>query len=359
MNKTGLFLVIMMILFGVIGWGMNIVATINPYYLILDQLAGDLVDVHLLIGQGQNPHIFSPTIQDVRKLNQADWIIANGYGLESFLIKTLHDLELQGKKITYAGELIPEAKLKSGDHHSVEHHHHHHHDDHHDDHHDCDHHHDDHHDCDHHHDDHHECNCSEKHHHDDHHDCDEHHDCDHHHDDHHDCDHDHGPINPHVWVEPIFMAEYVVPGLAKELAWMLPQHASLIMERAKGIVEELESFSKRAHAFFDPYQGSTIVMSHPSFTYFFRRFGIAEAAVFSGEATEPTIEDIRRIIQTVREEKVLAIFGEVHISPRSLEVIVQETGLKTPLRLNTLGWGTQTIIELFESNFQTMKQQIQ
>ncbi len=300
MKQVLIFWILFSVVFGISGMGMRIVVTINPYYLVLNELAGDLADIHLLIGPGQNPHLFSPTIQDARALNQADWIIANGYGLESFLMNLFEDLGSKGKQVTYAGMLIPETQLfaKYSTDYSYP-------------------------------------------------------------DSPHSKDHDHGPINPHVWVDPVFMAEYIVPEFADHLSKMIPQSAPLILERAKAIIEALEEFTIVADAFFSPYQGNTIVMSHPSFTYFFRRFGIDDAAVFLGESTEPTIEDIRRIIRTIREQKVLAIFGELHISPKSLETIVQETGMQSPRQLNTLGWETETIAELFETNFQIMKCQIQ
>ncbi|MBN2252308.1 MAG: zinc ABC transporter substrate-binding protein, partial [Kosmotogaceae bacterium] len=73
----------------------KIVATINPYYLIVRGIVGHNGQVDLLIGPGQNPHIFSPKISDVKKLNEADLVIANGLGLESFLESYLEDLAAQ------------------------------------------------------------------------------------------------------------------------------------------------------------------------------------------------------------------------------------------------------------------------
>ncbi|HOK84074.1 MAG TPA: metal ABC transporter substrate-binding protein, partial [Pseudothermotoga sp.] len=69
-----------------ISFGLSVVATINPYYLILkDLLAGSNSELSLLVKPSTNPHTFSPTISDVKKLTSADIIFANGLELEPYL----------------------------------------------------------------------------------------------------------------------------------------------------------------------------------------------------------------------------------------------------------------------------------
>ena len=41
---------------------LKVTATINPYYMIVRDIVGDRAEVSLLIGPGQNPHVFSPKI---------------------------------------------------------------------------------------------------------------------------------------------------------------------------------------------------------------------------------------------------------------------------------------------------------
>jgi ABC-type Zn uptake system ZnuABC Zn-binding protein ZnuA len=65
------------------------VATTTIVGDIVRQVAGDLVDVHVLLPVGADPHGFQPTPQDITRVAQADVIFVNGLGLEQFLQRML------------------------------------------------------------------------------------------------------------------------------------------------------------------------------------------------------------------------------------------------------------------------------
>ncbi|MBO8139437.1 MAG: zinc ABC transporter substrate-binding protein [Thermosipho sp. (in: Bacteria)] len=67
-------------------FSLNIVTTINPYYLLVKDIVQDKAEVNLLLKPGVNPHVYSLKVSDVKLLNSADLIIANGY-LEPYLEK--------------------------------------------------------------------------------------------------------------------------------------------------------------------------------------------------------------------------------------------------------------------------------
>lgn len=60
----------------------TITATIYPYYLVADAIAGDFFEINLLIPQGSSPHTYSPKPSDLANLHNASLIIANGFALE-------------------------------------------------------------------------------------------------------------------------------------------------------------------------------------------------------------------------------------------------------------------------------------
>ncbi|QTA38107.1 zinc ABC transporter substrate-binding protein [Thermosipho ferrireducens] len=97
MKKT---LVIFFITFSMIILGYTITATINPYYLLLKDLAGNKMEIFLLIKPGANPHLYSPKISDVKKMNSSDLIIANGLELEPYI--------KNNNKVFYVSKFIPE-----------------------------------------------------------------------------------------------------------------------------------------------------------------------------------------------------------------------------------------------------------
>ena len=59
---------------------LNVVATIFPYYDFTRQIAGDMVDLELIVPAGMDSHSFEPTPADMRKIEEADVIICNAEG---------------------------------------------------------------------------------------------------------------------------------------------------------------------------------------------------------------------------------------------------------------------------------------
>ena len=66
-----------------------LLATIHPYELILQQLAGDEFEVSCIIPVNASPHTWSPNPADLKNINLAALILANGLGLEGNLEKNL------------------------------------------------------------------------------------------------------------------------------------------------------------------------------------------------------------------------------------------------------------------------------
>ncbi|WP_457637484.1 metal ABC transporter substrate-binding protein [Oceanithermus sp.] len=65
------------------------VATIEPYASLARAVLGDGWRVESLVPAGANPHVFSPTPADVRKVAGAKLVIMNGLGLDDWLINKL------------------------------------------------------------------------------------------------------------------------------------------------------------------------------------------------------------------------------------------------------------------------------
>lgn len=272
-----------------LGFALNIVATINPYYLIVKEIVGDKGNVELLIPAGQNPHIYSPKMSDVKRLFKADVVIANGLGLENFLFDALHDLEKRGTPVIYAGEFIPEELLitDQSDHDASE--------------------------------------CVS--------------------------------VNPHVWLDPVFLSEHIIPGIVKALSGISPANKDFFDGRASLLIDHLMEFHRKAAALLTPFSGKAVLVAHPSFEYFFSRYGIEERAIFSGHGDEPSISELKLLIDFARENAVFGIFGEYQQNKKPVEIIAESTGL--PLsELDPLGFDKKSIIELLNWNLSQIERVI-
>lgn len=64
---------------------LRIVATTTIVGDVVAQIGGEVVDLTVLLPVGADPHTFEPTPQDLVAIAEADLIVANGAGLETFL----------------------------------------------------------------------------------------------------------------------------------------------------------------------------------------------------------------------------------------------------------------------------------
>jgi zinc/manganese transport system substrate-binding protein len=74
----------------------KIVASFSVLGDIVRQVAGDRADVTTLVGPDGDAHTFEPTPADASKLAQADLVVVNGLGLESWMDRLLAAAEYKG-----------------------------------------------------------------------------------------------------------------------------------------------------------------------------------------------------------------------------------------------------------------------
>ncbi len=67
--------------------------TLFPYYDFVRQIAGDQVDLQMVIPAGMDSHSFEPTPADIRTIQHADVLISNGGTMEHWLDETLAALD--------------------------------------------------------------------------------------------------------------------------------------------------------------------------------------------------------------------------------------------------------------------------
>ena len=84
--------------------GLTVVATTGIIGDVIDNIGGDDVDLITLIPPGVDPHDYVPSAQQVASISAADFVFANGLGLEEGLIDLLEQAESEGISLTYLAE---------------------------------------------------------------------------------------------------------------------------------------------------------------------------------------------------------------------------------------------------------------
>ena len=65
---------------------LNIVTTLFPYYDFVRQIAGDKVNLTMIVPAGMDTHSFEPTTDDMINISKADIFIYNGGTIEHWAV---------------------------------------------------------------------------------------------------------------------------------------------------------------------------------------------------------------------------------------------------------------------------------
>ncbi|MDR0259426.1 MAG: metal ABC transporter substrate-binding protein [Comamonas sp.] len=300
------------------GQPLPVVASFSILQDLTRQVGGDLVSVSALVGPDGDAHVFEPTPQQARQLQQAKVLVANGLDFESWLPRLKKAAGFQGQEIV-ASQGIAVRALPKGQGHDHGH---------------------------------------------DHGAGKEGHDHDHDHE--HGLGHNHGPNDPHAW-QDVKNAIIYVRNIAKGLATADPANAAQYDKQATQYIARLTALDASLRQRFAavPPARRTVVSTHGAFGYFAQAYGLRFVPVRGlSTESEPSARDMAALVKQVREERIGAIFLENISDPRLLEQLSRETGAAIGGRLysdalSPAGGPAATYIDMVETNATTLLKALQ
>jgi zinc/manganese transport system substrate-binding protein len=84
----------------------GVVVTTGVLGAVVRDLVGDQADVSVLMGDGVDPHEWSPSAQDIETLHRADLVVVNGLGLEAAIDEVLDEVAAAGVPVFRATDHI-------------------------------------------------------------------------------------------------------------------------------------------------------------------------------------------------------------------------------------------------------------
>lgn len=139
-----------------------------------------------------------------------------------------------------------------------------------------------------------------------------------------------GDPDPHAWFD-IQFAKIYVRNIADELAELDKPNQSYYAENLNTYLARLDSLDSwvRKEISNIPQSQRVLITSHDAFRYFGKAYGL-EVKGLQGISTEARAqtEDIRKIVDIIKERKIKAVFVETSVNPKLLEEISKETGAK-------------------------------
>lgn len=266
-----------------------LVATTTILGDVLANVAGGEARVEVLVPIGADPHDFQASSAQIRDLNRADLVLANGLGLEEGLEDALKNAAADGVKVLEVGSLLDPLPLES------------------------------------------DVGAGE---------------------------HEDGGLDPHIWLDPLRMAE-AARLVAAELAQIEPDVD--LTARAERYAEELAAADERIAGRLSaiPEASRQLVTNHESLGYFADRYRFeVVGVVIPGGSTlaDPSSAHLAELVKVMRREGISVIFGDTTEPDALAAVIASELGEEVAVvelfieSLGPTGSGAETLIGMLEAN---------
>lgn len=140
-----------------------------------------------------------------------------------------------------------------------------------------------------------------------------------------------GAPDPHAWMDPVLALQYVAV-VEQALRARFPRHAAVFAANAARYRAELAALDADIQAVLAPIPAARrqLVTTHDSFSYFARRYDLTLVASLWGISTEtePSAQEIARIVEAIRASSVPAVFTETTINPKLMRRIAADARVK-------------------------------
>lgn len=153
--------------------------------------------------------------------------------------------------------------------------------------------------------------------------------------------HAHGAIDPHWW-HSIKNMQRAAKDLAEQFGKLEPAKRDAYRARAEAYAKRLDQLRVWAKTEISqlPRSSRTLATAHAAWGYFCKEFGFRSVPLQGlNNERNASPKYLQRTVQVLRDEQVRAVFPELGASPKLLDSIVQQTGVKLGGSLNASGSG--------------------
>lgn len=278
----------------------RVVVTIAPLSGLTKPFLPQGADLRVLMAPGRSEHGYEFTPDDLAALGRADVVVLVGLGLEPKVEQFLKEHPSQARQVVNFGQCAGIEAPDDADHkdpHAAEHAEHHEHDDH---------------------------------------------------------DHDHG-IDPHVWLDPIFVSQ-LVPAIRSAIETAEKSHG---VDRSEALRNAEAAVLADVLKVDDEYRaaslkGKEIVTHHAAWGRLAERYGLSVAEVLRPvESVEPDPAHTAAVVEAIKSRHVPAIFIEPQYDAGAAKRIADAAGVKV-LTLDPIGTGDWA--EMMRANLKVFKE---
>ncbi len=171
--------------------------------------------------------------------------------------------------------------------------------------------------------------------------------------------HDSG-ADPHFWTDPVTV-KTLVPLIVEALISIDPDNSKKYVDNSVKFVEKLDSLDKQVRTMLSGVQGRPVLLFHPSFRYFLKRYGLKYiGSVEPSPGKESSPKFLAEIVSKLNAEGAKAVFTEPQLPPNAAKAVAEATGVKV-WELDPIGGspGKQSYFDLIMYNAKILRDALQ
>lgn len=142
-------------------------------------------------------------------------------------------------------------------------------------------------------------------------------------------EHDQDGVDPHIWSSPRALRT-MADNATRALIDIDPDNAKYYRHRGDSIMDMLDKLSHNIATRLAPYRGDTILVYHPSLSYYAEEFGLVQTAL-EENGKESSVAGRRKRFDGARHGVVRAFFYQTEFDPARASTISETTGLEVTL----------------------------
>jgi zinc transport system substrate-binding protein len=241
----------------------EVTVSILPQKFFVEKIAGDKIDVNVMVKPGASPASYEPKTSQMKKLSNSLAYFSIGVPFEKSWLKKFEDAN---KKMLVVDTTkgIEKQEMQAHEHHDEEAH-------------------------------------------------DEHK-----HEEDHD-EHDHTGLDPHVWLDPILVKKQA-ENILNALIEVDEANKDFYTKNYQLFVKELDELDKKLESIIEPYEHKAFMVFHPSWGYFAKRYHLEQISI-EIQGKEPKPAQLIELVEEAKKHDIKIVFVAPQFSQKGAKTI--------------------------------------
>ena len=131
-------------------------------------------------------------------------------------------------------------------------------------------------------------------------------------------------FDPHTWLDPV-LVKVEATAVRDELCRLSPADCAALDANLASYLADLEAAHRRIETMLAPYRGRTLLVFHPAYGYFARRYGLEQVAVEVG-GKEPTPRQLGLLVEQAKASGATALFVQPQVRGSAAAAVAEALG---------------------------------